>query len=567
MLGAFTVRGAIVRGLGGTQGLYGLTLQRIEMLGDSLWVDTEISRNWTNLSCTTEDVSWTAGRPLGAETPVTLGNKWLAECSKTHPSCGLLTDTTMPTRVIDVGTEGGEEPKLIETHGRSGQWVTLSYPWGGAKPITTKATYADNLKEMPLSSLPPMFRDVVSTVRGMGFRYLWIDSICIIQGDADDWARECGRMAQVYEDSAFTIAACAASSPADPLIHSKPSIDRSPCAFEKEGIRFVASLDNMIEYGDISMPREQNSTISTRGWCFQERLLAPRVLYLGSRQSYWECHACQFYEFLRVPLPLTGPRPRIPSVKHTISKAIFARNEKFDRKIWLDMVESYSRCNLTNNMDKLPALSGIAQATARRLQDTYLVGIWLNQLELGLAWLRDPSEKREMSVASEYRAPSWSWASVDGPVQFHSPLDDPRPQFEIVSAETIPATSDVFGKVTSGKLSLRGHVMRLALTPSRRDPSRENHDEKNPQLVVDFWPDRMRDESAGAKEFPCLLLSGESDFAGLALEEVDGRPQTFRRVGFVYSSSFLYDWKAAGWWRERKLKKWTKKEKQLVHLV
>ena len=566
MLGSFTVRGVIVRGLNGSQGLYGLRLQRIELLGKSLWID-ELSRNWTNLSCTAEDFSWVAGRPFGAETPVALGRKWLAECSKTHTSCGHLADKKMPTRVIDVGVEGGEEPRLIETRGRSGQWVTLSYPWGGAEPITTKETYAENLEKMPVASLPPMFRDAVNVVRAMGFRYLWIDSICIIQGDAEDWARECGRMAQVYEDSAFTIAACAASSPADSLMPSGNSIDRSPCIFEKEGITFVASLDNMIENGDMSMPREQNSVISTRGWCFQERLLAPRVLYLGSRQSYWECYTCQFYEFVRVPLPLTRKSSSVFRVRHKIFRSVFARNEEFDTKIWSDMVESYSRCELTNPMDKLPALSGIAQATVRRLQATYLAGIWLYQLELGLAWFRVPNEKREIRAPPEYRAPSWSWASVDGPVQFHAPPYTPRPQFDIVSAVMTPATSDVFGRVTAGRLTLHGYIMELPLTPSMRDPSCENYDKENPQLIADYWPDQFIENARLVKSFPCLLLSGSAEFAGLALEEVDGQPHTFRRIGFVNSSSYLYKWRAAVWWRNRKLKHWTKRERQIVHLV
>jgi hypothetical protein len=128
MLGSFIVRGAVAKGIDGAQGLYGLTLQRVLTFRKRIWIDHEIYRNWTNLSCVTDDVSWIAGRPLKAHTAVTLACKWLADCSKTHPSCGPLKDTEMPTRVIDVGQEGVQEPKLIETNGRYGQWVTLSYP-------------------------------------------------------------------------------------------------------------------------------------------------------------------------------------------------------------------------------------------------------------------------------------------------------------------------------------------------------------------------------------------------------------------------------------------------------
>ena len=107
---------------------------------------------------------------------------------------------------------------------------------------------------MPLDSLPAMFRDAIRVVQAMGFQFLWIDSICIIQGDADDWATECGLMARVYQCSAFTIAACAAPSPDDALSKPQSLTDHSLCHFEKDGIRYVASLDSMIEYGDIRMP-------------------------------------------------------------------------------------------------------------------------------------------------------------------------------------------------------------------------------------------------------------------------------------------------------------------------
>jgi hypothetical protein len=158
VLGSFTVRGAIVKGDDGSEGLYGLTLQRIGLLDNEIWIDSEISRSWTNISCIVDAVSWIAGRPLGADCAAVLGCEWLSKCSNTHSSCGPLADTKMPTGVIDVGAQGRQEPRLIETNGHFGQWVTLSYPWGGAKPITTGDTYASNLEKMPVAFLPPISR-------------------------------------------------------------------------------------------------------------------------------------------------------------------------------------------------------------------------------------------------------------------------------------------------------------------------------------------------------------------------------------------------------------------------
>jgi hypothetical protein len=569
ILGYFTIRGAIVQGMDGATGLYGLTLTRIELLDNKLWLNNMRDDNWTNISCIADDIPWIAGRSPGTESAASLGCKWLAECSKGHLSCGPTSDNEMPTRVIDVDVEGGSEPRLFETKGCRGQWVALSYPWGGAKPITTRNTYENNIEEMPMASLPPLFQNVIRVLRGMGFRYPWIDSICIIQGDFEDWANECGCMAQVYQDSAVTIAACAASSPEDTLTSLTNQNDCNSCGFDKDGVRFIASLDRMIEYGDISMPREINSVIAARGWCFQERLLSPRVLYLGSRQPYWECHTCQFYEFSRVPFPLTRERPSISQigVTHVISKSIFGLQDPFQMGSWLDMVESYSRCNLTNNMDKLPALSGIAQAAASLTGDTYLAGLWLSQFHCHLTWFCDPFQRKAPSATDEYRAPSWSWACVDGPVHFKSPSHHAsfEPAFEMLSASTTPATSDIFDRVSAGVLALSGHILKLQLTPSMRVPSRENYDDNNKQMIVNYWPDHASDQHT--RKLPCLLLGGSYDFVGLALETVRGQPHTYRRIGFVYSSGYLYDWRVVSWLRENRLKRWLKCKRQTVMLL
>lgn len=567
MLGSFTVRGAVAKGIDDLQGLYGLALQRVLIFRKRIWIDEKIYRSWTNLSCVTDHVSWIAGRPLKAHTAVTLGCKWLADCSKIHTSCGPLKDTEIPTRVIDVEQEGAQEPKLIETNGRYGQWVTLSYPWGGTPPITTRSTYDDNLKEMPMASLPQLFQDAVRVVREMGFQYLWIDSICIIQGDVEDWARECAHMAQFYELSGFTIAACAASSPRSSLT---PSIgaNNSSCSFEKEGIRFVASLDNMIDHEGPHMARERNSVIATRAWCLQERLLAPRVLYLGSKQPYWECHTCRFYEFLRTPLLPTEERPIVSKVgAHTISKSILGTNEPFKTKSWLDMVETYSRCILTNNMDKLPALSGIVQAAAKKTKDKYLAGIWLEELHKGLAWFCDPDQRKVGRAATEYRAPSWSWASIDEPVLFHWVDDYKAAKYEVLSATTTPATSDPFGRLSGGVLTLSAHIMEMQLTPSMRQPMERHYDENNKQFYLDFWPDRTDKNGKKARKLPCLLLGGTVIYGGLALEKVEGQSKTFRRVGFVYNSGYMYEWRIVGRLKARHLKKWLKRERQTVHLI
>jgi Heterokaryon incompatibility protein (HET) len=119
----------------------------------------------------------------------------------------------LPTRVIDVGLpEASTEPRLIISNGRDGAYITLSHCWGVPDPskpplLTTAANLSAMIKEIPLESMPLNYRDAVVTTRKLSFRYLWIDSLCIIQDSVEDWEAESAKMGEVYQNAQLTIAA------------------------------------------------------------------------------------------------------------------------------------------------------------------------------------------------------------------------------------------------------------------------------------------------------------------------------------------------------------------------
>ena len=106
----------------------------------------------------------------------------------------------LPTRVLDLGV-GPETPStvvLVETKGRTGRYIALSHCWGGSLTLkTTNDNYSDHLLGIPIDYLTPKYRDAVRLTKLLGQRYLWIDSLCIIQGNTADWACEASRMAGV----------------------------------------------------------------------------------------------------------------------------------------------------------------------------------------------------------------------------------------------------------------------------------------------------------------------------------------------------------------------------------
>lgn len=132
-----------------------------------------------------------------------------------------------PTRLVDIGTTSDRTAvKLIETAKEQleGPYVTLSHCWGNARLVTqlvqdNKATF---LAELP--HLPRTFEDVLVATKQLGARYIWIDSLCIVQDDEADWAKESMLMASVYRNALCNIAATGAEDSQGGLFHQRGDI-------------------------------------------------------------------------------------------------------------------------------------------------------------------------------------------------------------------------------------------------------------------------------------------------------------------------------------------------------
>jgi hypothetical protein len=136
-------------------------------------------------------------------------SKWLSTCSE-HRSCGdegiwnVLRiehqDSTLPLRVIDVGpADGSINPRLLTTNAQRGKYATLSYRWGTSVTMTTTyKTISSHQIGIEMASLPKTLRGAVHVTRKLGLRYLWVDSLCIIQDSAEDSAQQARQMHMIY---------------------------------------------------------------------------------------------------------------------------------------------------------------------------------------------------------------------------------------------------------------------------------------------------------------------------------------------------------------------------------
>lgn len=213
--------------------------------------------------------------------------QWLRDCDEHHEDCvprgssGLL----LPTRLIDVGDKCSPVVKLYETQQPDNmKYLALSHPWGDPPHF---CTYPENIEKhkhgIPLRNVPKTFRDAIIVTRMLGFQYLWIDSLCIIQGPQGDFDSERKWMEDVFSRAYCVLAASSAKGQVDGFLN--PVQQRNSVAIrqpEKDPVYVCEFIDNFDE--DVIKSR-----LNQRGWVLQERVLARRTIYFSSKQTYWEC--------------------------------------------------------------------------------------------------------------------------------------------------------------------------------------------------------------------------------------------------------------------------------------
>lgn len=196
----------------------------------------------------------------------------------------------LPTRLLDLGENDSQSIRLIESNEgtlATGQYIALSHRWGDLKCSQRVCTYKGNINQrkahIPFAELPANFKDAVRVTRALGVRYLWIDSLCIIQKCERDWAAEAGKMESVFSNAYCTIAASSATSSLVGFLNERGQRDVIRVPLPGEGSLYLAEhIDNF--RADV-----ENSVLSSRGWVFQERALSRRTIYFTSTQIYWEC--------------------------------------------------------------------------------------------------------------------------------------------------------------------------------------------------------------------------------------------------------------------------------------
>ncbi|KAI9711707.1 MAG: hypothetical protein M1820_001851 [Bogoriella megaspora] len=438
----------------------------------------------------------------------------LKECMTSHILCGEGQQKPLPSRILDIGLSPGDTVILRQIPNVTERYACLSHCWGSnwnSEPplITTSENVASHLQGIPETRLQREYQEAIVLCRELGVRYLWIDSLCIVQDDENEWAQEAAGMASTYENAFITLAAASSDKDA-----ADPSADRfssdqnikvgkwraGEVVYPVYTRRIKSHLDWTSRWilgskrPDFSFTTKDDYPLLGRAWVYQERILSPRVLHFSKYELYWECREISKCQCEWVNSAVGKVTQKHLENEHALAVLLDAGTGRIDPQAerstkikgydsigqinvefrWQSIVEEYSRLQLMYDKDRLPALSGLAKQMQYLSGDQYLAGIWASNLTQSLRWHMGFLEPL-LPRSSTYIAPTWSWVSVKSPIMYgervvgkedqefrdnvqqwrrdhSSDLLDAR----IITAHCTLSTSNPFGEVSSGSLLIEG---------------------------------------------------------------------------------------------------------------
>ncbi|KAI1130720.1 hypothetical protein F5Y10DRAFT_262869 [Nemania abortiva] len=340
--------------------------------------------------------------------------QWLRDCDDKH-DCISRYHSPMPTRLIDVGQRGAPTVHLHYTNRNElGVYVALSHRWGDDTVdgnFRTTSSMIDKLKQgFDLKMLPKTFQDTVEVTREIKVRFLWIDSICIIQDDSTDWETESRRMEQVFSSAYCVLAAGSSGGTSDGFLHAHPQRDVVALeSISQDRLYVCDSIDNF--HDDV-----EQGELNKRGWVLQERALSRRTLHFTGKQMYWECGEgvrCQTLTKMRNSKSGILGDSHFPRVALKLADGGKMRVYQF-------IYEKYSRLAFTHPWDRPVAIIGLENRLLQAFGTRGKYGILECFLHRSLLWQRGRDEiaMRRIAFPHSRKVPSWSWLAYQGGISY-----------------------------------------------------------------------------------------------------------------------------------------------------
>ncbi|KAH7028792.1 heterokaryon incompatibility protein-domain-containing protein [Microdochium trichocladiopsis] len=330
----------------------------------------------------------------GSDASLDQARRWLGKCIDSHQDCGSDRDITFrPSRLLYLGSSD------IRLHTSQDypddlRYMTLSHCWGRLQSTRLQQGNLDFFRRnaIPQEALPKTFRDAIRLARHLGADYLWIDRLCIIQDSLEDWQAESVMMGEVYRNSLCNIAATTALDSSEGCLYP-----RDPRMLQPTPL-----VDGFYLCNRTSLDHPYH--LYTRAWVLQEILLAPRTLHCADSQLYWSCDGMRVSEefsggftgwtpsmcnhpfhgsskgFVEETLRAmivqmrTADEDLIPSRRgpRPFTLVAYLHTQPFWSsavRIWGQLVDIYTRTDLTFDTDRPMAIAGAADAFRPYLGD------------------------------------------------------------------------------------------------------------------------------------------------------------------------------------------------------
>ncbi|KAJ4983002.1 heterokaryon incompatibility protein [Stagonosporopsis vannaccii] len=499
-------------------------------------------------------------------------SQWLELCELSHACIQTSVTALLPTRVLEVQTSNKVRLHLSAANQRE-PYICLSHCWGGVVPLQlTSATLQTFQDTIQWHDLPLTFRHAIAIAEKLDIRYLWIDSLCILQDNLDDWIEEGSKMAAIYSGAILTIAATASPDSTGGLCRSqKPSdstsTNRLPavhCLTNQDGLAYKIYVRSLREFAVMNgdqLPLQQ------RAWFFQEWILSPRIVHFTGSMLCWECSEVQEMDdgtsFTDQKIRGGGKKSTLASLTQPPPASLTSLDKQsLQTFAWHGLIRIYSGLQLTYPTDIFPALQGVTTRIAAERQCLFYAGLWEHSLLVDLLWRLD-----RPSQTVEYRAPSWSWASRRGEVIWqtwrwmYGKPTFPSPDVSIIFINAETASENPFGQVSGGRLILRGLCLPVTFEPQRdfrgcsilrvkfhradgpndlvnvKDPWRwapDNENDPAPDadvliMLIGLWPDHVGSQTVYESWF-------------LVFERASNVGKVYKRIGLFFTKKL--EWRA-----------------------
>jgi hypothetical protein len=358
---------------------------------------------------------------------------WMNVCTDNHDQCARARISSshqdedfVPSRLIKIGMDLTSVTQLTSLT-TPVRYAALSYCWGSTNQlVTTTSNVSARYQQLHSANLPQTLQDAIFMTKALGLEYLWIDSICIVQDDKDDWAREASRMGDIYACAWIVLAATAASDCAEGFLHHRK--EKLTLGSHELGPKALTIHARQINnHGPLSQTVMQHYPLFQRGWCMQERQLARRIVHSLPDEVHFTCQTKYYCECSLTPVGQWRNEFRLSPFRTLMLAQDTDGTTGTGFGIqWGQIVQEYSRLSLTHPSDTLPALSGLAQRMTHFNPKTYIAGLWERDIAYLLGWRRDIDMTKPQRSSGALAEPTFSWTASSGPVTYREKIIGPQ---------------------------------------------------------------------------------------------------------------------------------------------